>query len=161
MFFAVFRTPHYTKLYRVTLMSGQLNVDLYLAKNDDGRESGTDSLALDIMRSRDHGLPGYVNYLNACQRSHENTPTITSWEQLEHHFSAKVGETSYDLQVPTKSKISLKGPWAVAENLPPSRRHRFDCGGNCGTAAKRFISWTNVLLYNRWVWEILSKSMFS
>lgn len=71
-------------------MTGQLNVDLYLAKNDGGRESGTDSLALDIMRSRDHGLAGYVNYLNACRRSHENTPTITTWEQLEPHFSAKV-----------------------------------------------------------------------
>lgn len=74
----------------------QLSVDLFRAKNghDDDRESGTDSLALDIMRSRDHGLPGYVHYLNACRRgSHAE---VAAWEQLEQRFRPKVRQGDRD-----------------------------------------------------------------
>lgn len=71
-------------------------MDLYRAKNGhaNDRESGTDSLALDIMQSRDHGLPGYLRYLNACRGSHGATPAaeVTTWEQLEQRFGAKVSE---------------------------------------------------------------------
>lgn len=76
----------------------QLNVDLYRAKNgNDGRESevfGTDSLALDIMRSRDHGLTGYVHYLNACRKAEQSHETPT-WEQLQSRFTAKVGNREF------------------------------------------------------------------
>lgn len=65
-------------------------MDLYRAKNGpDGDTFGTDSLALDIMRSRDHGLTGYVHYLKACHKR-INYESPTSWEELASRFSAKV-----------------------------------------------------------------------
>ena len=77
----------------------QLNVDLFRPKNGGDRETGpfgTDALALDIMRSRDHGLAGYVHYLNACRETQRTTdrqaavPAVSTWEELESLFATKV-----------------------------------------------------------------------
>lgn len=42
-----------------------------------GQEIGTDALALDIQRGRDHGLAGYTRYVELCTGR-----TISEWEQL-------------------------------------------------------------------------------
>lgn len=41
---------------------------------------GSDSLALDIQRSRDHGLAGYTKYLKLCTKNAE----IETWEDLQN-----------------------------------------------------------------------------
>ncbi|XP_037943284.1 peroxidase-like protein 3 [Teleopsis dalmanni] len=46
------------------------------------RPSHADILAFDIQRGRDHGLQGYVKYLEIC----ENTK-ITSWKDLEKYIN--------------------------------------------------------------------------
>lgn len=72
-------------------------MDLFRAKNGDRESFGMDSLALDIIRSRDHGLTSYVHYLNACRKAaasgHETT-SVTTWEELQSQFSAKVVKLS-------------------------------------------------------------------
>lgn len=72
----------------------QLNVDLFRAKNYESHVFGTDSLALDIMRSRDHGLTGYVHYLNLCRHADRRSVVMLfTWADVEYMFSAKVSRT--------------------------------------------------------------------
>lgn len=58
-----------------------------------GQEIGTDALALDIQRGRDHGLAGYTHYVELCTGR-----TITEWEQLRPTMadtvSGSIGEYS-------------------------------------------------------------------
>lgn len=56
-----------------------LAIQLYRSKMHDNQVFGTDSLALDIQRSRDHGLPSYVNYIKKCLNIR-----ITNWNDLRH-----------------------------------------------------------------------------
>lgn len=56
-----------------------LAIQLYRSKMHDSQVFGTDSLALDIQRSRDHGIPSYVNYIKKCLNIR-----ITNWEDLRH-----------------------------------------------------------------------------
>lgn len=51
----------------------------------EGGAFGSDSLALDIQRSRDHGLQGYVKYLSLCTGQE-----ITSWHDLKSVMETKV-----------------------------------------------------------------------
>lgn len=51
----------------------------------EGGAFGSDSLALDIQRSRDHGLQGYVKYLSLCKGQE-----ITSWHDLKSVIETKV-----------------------------------------------------------------------
>lgn len=56
-----------------------LAIQLYRSKMHDGLLFGTDTLALDIQRSRDHGIPSYVNYIKKCLNIR-----ITNWNDLQH-----------------------------------------------------------------------------
>lgn len=53
----------------------------------DGQEIGTDALALDIQRGRDHGLAGYTRYVELCTGR-----AISEWEQLRPTMGATVRE---------------------------------------------------------------------
>lgn len=66
---------------------------LYEERNGpDASLFGTDSLALDIMRSRDHGLPGYVHYLNRCSDSGGTGQHYKTWKDLEAVINPQVME---------------------------------------------------------------------
>lgn len=60
--------------------------NLYRFRNDEQKHVGTDVLALDILRSRDHGLNGYVKYLELCTKDH----SITDWADLQRYIGAEV-----------------------------------------------------------------------
>lgn len=46
---------------------------------------GTDVLALDIIRGRDHGLAKYIKYVEACGKRR-----IRSWTDLRDYIADKV-----------------------------------------------------------------------
>lgn len=56
-----------------------LAIQLYRSKMHDSKIFGTDSLALDIQQSRDHGISSYVNYIKKCLNIR-----ITNWDDLRH-----------------------------------------------------------------------------
>ncbi|XP_059610115.1 peroxidase [Phlebotomus argentipes] len=59
-----------------------LGMQLFRATSAHVGTFGTDSLALDIARSRDHGLPGYIHYVKLCQGKNVN-----SWNELKDIIS--------------------------------------------------------------------------
>lgn len=60
--------------------------NLYRFRNDEQKHVGTDVLALDILRGRDHGLNGYVKYLELCTEDH----SISDWADLRRYIGAEV-----------------------------------------------------------------------
>lgn len=63
----------------------KLSNQLYRAVHSEGGAFGSDSLALDIQRSRDHGLQGYVKYVSLCKGQ-----DVNSWNDLEAVMETKV-----------------------------------------------------------------------
>ncbi|XP_063703454.1 peroxidase-like [Culicoides brevitarsis] len=61
-----------------------LSNQLFRTIHSEGEAFGSDSLALDIQRSRDHGLQSYIKYVNHCKDLE-----ITSWEDLEAVMETK------------------------------------------------------------------------
>lgn len=57
----------------------------YRFQNSEQKDVGTDVLALDILRGRDHGLYSYKNYLELCTK----TP-IQSWTDLRSYINHEV-----------------------------------------------------------------------
>lgn len=66
--------------------------NLYRFRNDEQKHVGTDVLALDILRGRDHGLNGYVKYLELCTEDHN----ITGWGDLRRYIGAEVRTELFD-----------------------------------------------------------------
>lgn len=54
-----------------------LSTELYSCPHSGFEKFGTDSLAIDIMRGRDHGITGYYKYASYCLNR-----TIESWADL-------------------------------------------------------------------------------
>lgn len=54
----------------------------YRFKTSDQKYVGTDVLALDILRGRDHGFPGYTKYLEMCTKQN-----ISSWADLRRFIN--------------------------------------------------------------------------
>uniref|UniRef100_A0A7G3ASP0 Putative oxidase/peroxidase n=1 Tax=Lutzomyia longipalpis TaxID=7200 RepID=A0A7G3ASP0_LUTLO len=61
-----------------------LGMQLFRATSAQVGTFGTDSLALDIARGRDHGLPGYIHYVKFCQGK-----TIRNWNDLRDAMSTQ------------------------------------------------------------------------
>lgn len=55
-------------------------MQLYRCPHQDLVDFGTDVLALDIMRGRDHGLAGYIKYASICQKN----KSIQQWSDLRN-----------------------------------------------------------------------------
>lgn len=60
--------------------------NFYRFKNDEQKHVGTDVLALDILRGRDHGLNSYIQYLELCTEDH----SISNWADLGRYIGAEV-----------------------------------------------------------------------
>lgn len=60
--------------------------NFYRFKNSEQKHVGTDVLALDILRGRDHGLNGYTKYLEFCTEDRN----IKSWADLQRYISLEV-----------------------------------------------------------------------
>lgn len=59
---------------------------MFQTKTKDHKDPvGTDILALDIIRGRDHGLSKYIKYVEAC-----NKINIRSWDDLRTFIDDKV-----------------------------------------------------------------------
>ena len=58
----------------------------------DDNKHGLDLMAFNIQRSRDHGLPGYVEYRKKCRPERANS-IITNFEQLSSNIREDVGDT--------------------------------------------------------------------
>lgn len=58
---------------------------MYRFKNSQQKSIATDVLALDILRSRDHGLNKFVRYLSHCLNA-----TINEWDQLNDYIDEEV-----------------------------------------------------------------------
>ena len=54
----------------------------------DDNKHGLDLMAFNIQRSRDHGLPGYVEYRNKC-----SVKRARNFEQLSSNIREDVGDT--------------------------------------------------------------------
>lgn len=63
----------------------QVAKHFYRFKNEEQKSVGTDVLALDILRGRDHGMNNYVKYLELCT----NKP-IGNWTDLKQFISDEV-----------------------------------------------------------------------
>lgn len=59
-----------------------LSLQLYRSTMHDNKVFGGDSLAFDIHRARDHGLPPYINYIKKCLNTR-----ITRWDDLRSIIS--------------------------------------------------------------------------
>lgn len=57
----------------------------YLFKNSEQKNVGTDVLALDILRGRDHGLNKYTQYLELCTKDR-----IKDWDDLAEYIDVEV-----------------------------------------------------------------------
>lgn len=58
---------------------------MYRFKNSQQQSIATDVLALDILRSRDHGINKYTRYLSYCLNS-----TINDWDGLKDYINEEV-----------------------------------------------------------------------
>lgn len=63
----------------------QLAKHYYRFQNSEQKNVGTDVLALDIHRGRDHGLNSYTKYLERCTNT-----TIRSWFDLNSYINHEV-----------------------------------------------------------------------
>lgn len=63
----------------------------YRFQNSEQRSVGTDVLALDILRGRDHGLSGYTQYLELCTKRQ-----ITNWADLELYINKEVSDVLWN-----------------------------------------------------------------
>lgn len=57
----------------------------YRFQNTEQKAVGTDVLALDILRGRDHGLNSYTHYLELCTNRH-----ISNWTDLQPFINDEV-----------------------------------------------------------------------
>lgn len=57
----------------------------YRFQNSEQKIVGTDVLALDILRGRDHGLGSYTQYLELCTKLH-----VSNWTDLQRFISNEV-----------------------------------------------------------------------
>lgn len=57
----------------------------YRFQTSEQKNLGTDVLALDILRGRDHGLSGYTKYLELCSKRQ-----IANWTDLEPYINKEV-----------------------------------------------------------------------
>lgn len=69
----------------VRLFSFQVAKHYYRFQNSDQKIVGSDVLALDILRGRDHGLAGYTKYLQLCTKQ-----PIESWTDLKRFINDEV-----------------------------------------------------------------------
>lgn len=60
--------------------------NFYRFRNDEQKHVGTDVLALDILRGRDHGLNSYIKYLELCT----GDQSIVNWTDLLQYINAEV-----------------------------------------------------------------------
>lgn len=58
---------------------------MYRFQYNQQSEVGTDVLALDLLRGRDHGLSDYKSYLEGCTNT-----KITTWEDLKPYITEMV-----------------------------------------------------------------------
>lgn len=59
----------------------------YRFQNAEQKDVGTDVLALDILRGRDHGLQPYSKYLEKCTKTR-----IQSWDDFKRYINHEVRE---------------------------------------------------------------------
>lgn len=82
----------------------------YRFQNTEQKAVGTDVLALDILRGRDHGLASYTQYLELCTKRR-----VSNWTDLERFISNEVSISYMDnmlsewcLNKQTKNNKNLK-----------------------------------------------------
>lgn len=66
--------------------------NFYQFKNDEQKHVGTDVLALDILRGRDHGLNGYTKYLELCTKNR-----VKNWSDLGRYINPEVKKKTNNL----------------------------------------------------------------
>lgn len=69
----------------IFLFRFQLAKHYYRFQTLDQKIVGTDVLALDILRGRDHGLSGYTKYLELCTNQR-----ISNWSDLRQFINDEV-----------------------------------------------------------------------
>uniref|UniRef100_A0A336MW58 CSON005035 protein n=1 Tax=Culicoides sonorensis TaxID=179676 RepID=A0A336MW58_CULSO len=90
-----------------------LSNQLYQTTYKEGETFGSDSLALDIQRSRDHGLQSYIKYLSACKNTeiHSWSDLITVMKPKDINILMQIYQSvsDIDLIVGALSEIPLPG----------------------------------------------------
>lgn len=57
----------------------------YRFQNSEQKDVGTDVLALDILRGRDHGMNGYAKYLEFCTNT-----KVQNWTDFQPYINQEV-----------------------------------------------------------------------
>lgn len=66
-------------------MFGKVTKYMYRFQYSQHSEVGTDVLALDLLRGRDHGLSDYKSYLEGCTNT-----VLTKWDDLRPYITEMV-----------------------------------------------------------------------
>lgn len=92
--------------------------NFYRFKNDEQKHVGTDVLALDILRGRDHGLNSYTKYLELCTEDR----SINSWLDLRRYIGGEV-KTFELIQLSTHMRELVLQIRAESISLNTKTRH--------------------------------------
>lgn len=71
--------------HSLTINIFQIAKHYHRFQNSEQKDVGTDVLALDILRGRDHGLNSYTKYLEMCTKTR-----IQSWFDLRSYINHEV-----------------------------------------------------------------------